>query len=59
MKLSRASSSKLAGGLFMAGGLAFFAAAYFSRQTAFVGVGAAFMGVGATWLARGGVGPAK
>ena len=50
------SRAKLAGGLFIAGGLAFFAAAYFARQVTFVGVGVLFMAVGATWLKRAGMG---
>ena len=43
---------KLSGILFMAGGVAFFAAYIFSKQVAFVGIGAAFIAIGGAFLAK-------
>ncbi|MBZ5551716.1 MAG: hypothetical protein LAO21_03270 [Acidobacteriia bacterium] len=43
---------KLSGILFLIAGVAFFAAYLFSKQVAFVGVGAAFFAIGSFFIAK-------
>ena len=57
MSLAQSSKTRTFGGLFIASGLAFFAAAYFAGQLMFAVVGAVMLGVGARALTRAGIGP--
>ncbi|MGB7620961.1 MAG: hypothetical protein WBN92_01300 [Terriglobia bacterium] len=43
---------KLSGILFLIAGVAFFAAYLFSKQVAFVGVGAAFIAIGSLYITK-------
>lgn len=50
--MSVVQNKKRSGYLFLAGGCAFFLAAFFGKQAAFYGLGAMFLAIGASYLRK-------